>query len=304
VGADGTIYNTVTDRPEYVPVRAAAEAPRATAATDVQPRVQDERREPEITRRIAEAREQHQLPDVDGLNYSQRGELYSRLYLEGTDAAGRQAFEAGERVICAMRVPTNVRANEGNGLYDDRIVILQRREDGQVALLHEGKASTEPAGRYEDGGPFQAPGKKEGEDVEGDGARDLGRVHAGRSVEMGWAFSAGRGPVVLQVDGSGRNVLKPVEGARVPVDREVDHDGRFTRADEVAQGGVPVDSLDRSFLIHKGDETINPGSTVPQHHTWSGGCSTMPGSEFGGSFSRSLEPTSAQRTFRYSIVEL
>jgi len=98
----------------------------------------------------------------------------------------------------------------GTGVYDDRIVVLTRSSEGQRSVFVAGRASTEPTAQYShhagsDGRrPFSGPGagdetrvlapspgyeavarprKIEGEDVDGDTMRDLGRLAVG-TVEM------------------------------------------------------------------------------------------------------------------------
>lgn len=60
------------------------------------------------------------------------------------DRQAKADFEAGKRVVVALRVATNYREHL-NGLYDDKIAVLRKLDDGTVQI-RTFDGSTEPAG--------------------------------------------------------------------------------------------------------------------------------------------------------------
>lgn len=157
----------------------------------------------------------------------------------------------------------------GTGVYDDRIVVLWKDAEGRRRLEEADKANTEPTAQYDHHAgsngrrPFSGGGtetrqvdpspgfehvartkKIEGEDVDGDSYRDLGRLAAG-TFEMQRTTHPVRGnprdfamrPTQEQVQDNGTGL----------VERDTNGDGWFTQ-DDVGR----VQDLNASFKIHRG----------------------------------------------------
>jgi len=149
-------------------------------------------------------------------------------------------FKSGpnERNLLSMRTPTNTNANGRQGVYDDKTVMLWTDSRGGKHVK-EYRSNTEPSARYEG---------RMGEDVNGDGRRDLGRVRTGY-----YEFNTGTSTTL-------GNVLRPTRS--MTVDRDTNHDGLFN---DNASG-----SAGQSMLFHKGGNNM----------TGSAGCQTMPPAEY------------------------
>ena len=139
-------------------------------------------------------------------------------------AGGRVLTGPGERTILGVRSETSTKANGGNGVYDDKIVLLWQRADG-TKRCSEYPGCTEPTAAFEG---------RYGVDVDGDGRRDLGRLTPGT-----------RSFAVSQSDGLG-NVLRPSSSATV--ERDVNHDGSFNER--------VTSSAGRSVLFHCGGDAM------------------------------------------------
>lgn len=91
------------------------------------------------------------------------------------DAEARADFETGKRVVLALRTATDTRANQGHGVYDDRMIVVRRTGDALQAVTFPG--NTEPSRQYGFDGPKAAKGSHS--DANHDGKADLGRLCAG-----------------------------------------------------------------------------------------------------------------------------
>ncbi|MGW4634768.1 WXG100 family type VII secretion target [Nocardia sp. NPDC004415] len=82
-------------------------------------------------------------------------------------------FDSGadQKNLLAIRKETNTAANGGNGVYDDKAVLLWVDEQG-IKHVSEYKANTDPTNRY-------LNDENATEDVNGDGVKELGRLPAG-----------------------------------------------------------------------------------------------------------------------------
>lgn len=150
------------------------------------------------------------------------------------------------RVVAqANHIPTNTHANGGNGTYDDRLVIV----DGRTHQAHEYAASTDPISRYEG---------RYGQDVNGDGRLDLGRLADGT-----YAFHSSTY--------DGYAALKP--SGNEMVERDTNHDGVFDSRDgpnriQTAPGASLAD------YVHIGGRSF----------TGSAGCLTLPADQHAAFF--------------------
>ena len=226
------------------------------------------------------------MPDTATLSDQQKYDVYSSIVeTRGTQAA-RDSLDAGDRVILGLRAETSTLANKGQGVYDDRLVVLARDADGGVHVNEFDRASTEPTAQY-DGNQKTNPDvtfrRAEGDDLTGDGVPELGRLAQGTTEliqtthanprSAGTSFSL-RPSAAAVAEGAGR------------VERDSNHDGLFN-ADDV--GGV-VD-LNNTFKIHSGSRT----------NTDSAGCTTLHPDDF-RTFQGAVKADAAQTSWQYVLT--
>lgn len=263
----------------------AMEAPGAIAA--------DERVRP-VVERLRTATASPRLPEeteTRNLSQTQLHDVYGSIVTSRGNQAARDSLEANnERVILGLRNETNTTDNRGIGDYDDRLVVIWKDNHGTRHAREFNQANTEPSAQYdhhagsdgtrryaEGGGNAprleSSPGyenvlrrKIEGEDVNRDGVRDLGRLGEGttemlatthptyaRGRQNGTEFALRPSPEAV-ADGMGR------------VQRDSNADGWFTAAD--VHG---VQDLNNTFKIHRGSSRGN---------TDSAGCQTISGGHY------------------------
>jgi peptidoglycan hydrolase-like protein with peptidoglycan-binding domain len=199
----------------------------------------------------AEVGAQHGLPNLSGKSEADKYDFYVKCIEAGIGgkAAALADLSKGQRVILGIRVITNTRANQGGGVYDDRIVVLWNNGTKNV---REFVANTEPSSRYEDG--YKYAKKSFGNNAGGDRRKDLGRVPEGvHPYAKGSSTTYG-------------NILRPTKD--IIAERDTNHDGLFDQNDTVSN--VSALNAGTSMLFHKGGNTI----------TGSAGCQTMKPADF------------------------
>lgn len=235
-----------------------------------------------------DARAATQPNELVGLTDAQTYDVYASMVAARGNAAARAALDDGDAVMLGLRTETNTLASadahgrRGTGAYDDHIVVLRRGPDGERSWFIADRASTEPTAQYDhhagsdgtrafgDGGrerreldPFTdyegvSRRKIEGEDVNADAYRDLGRLAEG-SIEMLQTTHPARGrandfslrPTPAQIGDPASATL---------VERDTNADGWFDAAD--VNG---VQALNNTFKIHSGS----------RRNTDSAGCQTI-----------------------------
>jgi hypothetical protein len=204
--------------------------------------------------------------------------------------------------------PSVNEAQSGTGIYNDRLVVLWKDADGTRHLQVAYQANTEPTAQYDhhagntghrpraEGGvenrtfapspgyeSIVRPRKIEGDDVNGDGIRDLGRLADG-TIEM----RMGQHP--NPIDGTMDNALRPSQAAVAAgqgmVQRDTNADGWFDQTDI---GGVQ--DLNDTFKIHRGSR----GSTD------SAGCQTIYPTEYPG-FIDAVQGNPGQTRWQYVLT--
>ncbi|HVI60002.1 MAG TPA: XVIPCD domain-containing protein [Luteimonas sp.] len=243
--------------------------------------------------------------ELAGVAESQKFDIYASIVAVRGNALASESLSQGRRVILGLRQenstlatadnPETIGVDEslvasGKGVYDDRIVVLWRDAGGARHVFEAKQANTEPTAQYDhhagsDGSrPFadgsverrriaRAEGfgevsrrrKIEGEDADGDGMRDLGRLAEGT-----FTMVLGRHPNPIQRGEMDRALLpapdEVVAGRREGrVQRDTNADGWFTAAD--AEG---LQDLNASFKIHRGS----------RRSTDSAGCQTIQADEY------------------------
>ncbi len=182
------------------------------------------------------------MPDTANLSDQQKYDVYSSIVETRGTQASHDALEAGDRVILGLRNETNTLANKGQGVDDDRLVVLARDTDGTAHAQEFNRTSTEPTAQY-DGNQSANPDvtfrRSEGDDITGDGVPELGRLAQGTTElietthanprSAGTSFSL-RPSAAAVADGAGR------------VERDANHDGLFN-ADDVNGAVDPTQHL-------------------------------------------------------------
>jgi hypothetical protein len=209
------------------------------------------------------------------LTTAQRHDVYaSMVYTRGNDAA-RAALERGDRVILGLRdenstlatmrsrdEPSASRRDDpatadvdesaaGRGVYNDRLVVLWQGDSGERGIVEANRANTEPTALYDE---HARPGdgqteayrhvsgwrKAEGDDVDGDGLRDLGRLRQG-------TFEMKRATHGTDDHAAFRPTATAVSNGAGLVQRDTNADGRFDSADRNG-----IQPLNDTFKIHRG----------------------------------------------------
>jgi LysM repeat protein len=190
-----------------------------------------------------------QLPTTTGLSEAQRYDLYAGYINQFGSAGAKQDLADGKRVALSLRVDTNTNANQGNGVYDDRMVLVWQDAAGGKHIK-EFQANTDPSGQYEPGGPYSR--KAVGSDYGGDSRGDQGRLADG-------TFAYTRGTFL--------GAAAMLSSADQVTQRDTNHDGKFN-------DGVKTAESDYGMHIHIGG----------QNNTYSAGCFTLPPGEHGRFF--------------------
>lgn len=226
-----------------------------------------------------------------------------------TLAAMQDRAHAGSLRSDDPATPAINEAQGGTGVYNDRLVVLWKDADGTRHTQVAQQANTEPTAQYDhhagntgrrpraEGGmenrtfapspgfeSITRPRKIEGEDVNADGIRDLGRLSEG-TIEM----RMGQHPNPSR-PGTQDNALRPsqaaVDAGRGGVQRDSNADGWFDQAD--LNG---VQNLNDTFKIHRGSS----GSTD------SAGCQTIHPAEYDG-FIAAVQGNPAQTRWQYVLT--
>lgn len=275
------------------------------------------------------------LPDTQALTTDQKYDYYASV------ARSRNTMKetpVGHRTIIGFRVLTLTHADSttrtaGRGVYDDRVVVIWKELDkkgNEVKQVREFTANTEPSAQYdgtlagtrkENGLTIARAGSAYGNDADGDGRKDLGRLRDNSYI---YERSSSR-----TMPGSlGDRILRPVTpgDSGLLVDRDVNHDGSFNDADRqliadykarlVAGGRTEKDAqrlIDRelnsgeTIYFHKGGAvTKDRQGNITSQNTFSAGCQTFPGSEQFNEFWETLGEArvTGQQTFEYVLVTL
>ena len=174
------------------------------------------------------------LPQTQGMTEAQKYDYYSRMI---TQNGGELKTGTNERNLVALRVETDADVNGGKGSYDDRMAMLWTDKDGNKRV-REYNANTEPNASYRG---------RYGEDADGDGRIDQGRLPAGH-----YEYTVGHSSTL-------GNYLRPTKSVMA---ERGNHDGLFNDNAYASAG--------RSMLIRSGSNSS----------TGSAGCQTMAPGEY------------------------
>jgi len=198
------------------------------------------------------------LPNTSEMTTDQKFDYYANVIEQN---GGRINNKPDKRNLLALRVETDADINGGKGAYDDRMVMLWQDENG-TKHVREYKANTEPSAQYRN---------RYGEDADGDGKKDQGRLMAGSyEYQIGHSSTLGK-------------VMRPTESTIA--ERDTNHDGLFNDNAFASAG--------KSMLIHSGG-TSNTGSA---------GCQTMSPGEY-DRFWSDLNASGGPGKVGYTLVNL
>lgn len=215
--------------------------------------------------------------EVGALTHNQQYDVYASIVATRGSADAIADLASGNRVLLGMRQENHTAINRGQGIYDDRIVVLWNDASGRgVAPFHD--ANTEPSAQYDahaarGASPFENVrhrGRSDGLDVNGDGVQDLGRLAEGTYI-----FAA----AIHEFPGQPKSrhfALRPtpasVAASPEGVQRDTNGDGWFDSAD--INGVQP---LNATFKHHRGEMPIPDRQGVkPFPHRWKESKATIP----------------------------
>lgn len=239
----------------------------------------------------ADRQQRPALPRLPFLSQRAAYQYCASLVQQRGSRQAANALRQGRLLVVGLRRDTSTLVNKGRGSYDDHIVVLngwQRR--GSVAFF---PGNTEPSAQYAHraqlkagvpiddrykGVAFKKAALVAGEDVNGDGLKDAGRLRAGTYFfkEKPDGFLDAR-------------AFRSTENQTV--ERDTDGDGRFLLND-----AARIDSklVGRTMYIHWGG-----ADNVPVVNTWSAGCQTIPRNHY-GSF---LSAVGRNPSFFYVLID-
>lgn len=183
-----------------------------------------------------------ELPDTSGLSNAEKYDLYSGYIREFGEQSAINDLDNGQKVVLSLRVDTNSKANSGQGVYDDRMVVVWKDGNG-VGQAREFVANTDPSAQYMDGSQYGTRDAM-GRDVTGDGRLNQGRLADGTYTFTQGHFSGDRALM------SGNDQIS---------ERDTNYDGNFDNGYTSERGNF-------GMHIHIG------GSS----NTFSAGCLTLP----------------------------
>lgn len=232
--------------------------------------------------------------ETANLSQAQQYDVYASIVAARGNDAARDALGTQDRVVLGMRNDDRTTDNRGRGEYNDRIVVLWRGADGERHAREFNTVTTDPTAQYDEHAKTnpRSPGfgnvvtrpKTEGEDVNGDRVRDMGRLAEG-TTEM-------RATTHPRTGHPDEFALRPTDaavrdGAR-RVERDTNGDGWFDSRD--VNG---VQGLNDTFKIHRGSS----------NNTDSAGCQTIGGGEY-DAFVRTVRGTPGQTNWQYVLTSV
>ncbi len=260
---------------------------RAADAASVQPMLD----------RLAEATRPPRMPTRDetqGLSQAQQHDVYGSIVAARGNDAARDALATQDRVILGLRDEDRTTQSRGQGVYNDRIVVLWTDAQGGKHAREYNDATTEPTAQY-DGHAKTTPAspgfgnvrtrtKTEGEDVNGDRVKDMGRLAEG-TTEM-------RATTHPRHGHPDEFALRPSAAALATganrVERDSNGDGWFDARDTHG-----VQDLNDTFKIHRGSS----------RNTDSAGCQTIGGGRY-GDFIDTVRATPGQDRWQYVLTSV
>ncbi|WP_427925770.1 XVIPCD domain-containing protein [Stenotrophomonas maltophilia] len=247
--------------------------------------------------RLSDATRPPRMPDAAetaGLSQAQQYDVYGSIVAQRGNAAANDAMATQDRVVLGLRDENRTTEARGRGVYDDRIVVLWKDAQGHGHVREFNQATTEPTAQYDGHAKTtpRSPGfgnvaprtKTEGEDVNGDRVKDLGRLGEGTTEMRATTHPRNGHPDEF--------ALRPSQAAITAgagrVERDSNGDGWFDARD--TQG---VQHLNDTFKIHRGSRS----------NTDSAGCQTIGGGEY-DDFVATVRGTPGQNRWQYVLTSV
>jgi hypothetical protein len=219
-----------------------------------------------------------------------------------TDAEAFSALEELDKVsdpvgtIVGLRREVDINFNSGHGGYTDRILVLKRTDGYVVELLYRGKYTSQPSGRYLEGGTSAYDEKREGKVVSGfSNYKAIGRLKANRTYQYKLDHRTGYGD---NLPNTNFNILK--RATSTSLERLVTPPNSTPGGPQSAwmYGGSQQFNDDRSIYFHRGYNS----------ETGSAGCQTFPASGSPGEqfsdFMAKLKPYSSATVYPYALMQM
>lgn len=239
-----------------------------------------------------------------GLTTAQEYDVYASIAMvRGTGVVADELARNNNGVILGLRreTPSWASANgdgrAGTGVYDDRIVVLLRGSEGERSIFAAHRASTEPTAQYDHHARLAGVAENrvyqgirrhrpiQGEDVDGDGVRDLGRMAEGTfELEVALHNNPASAGTDTALRPSGR-AMDAGLGIGL-IQRDTNGDGLFN--DDDPNG---VQDLNPTFKIHSGS----------RQNTDSAGCQTIHPDDYLG-FINAVQASRGQEFFKYVLT--
>ncbi|WP_082559564.1 MULTISPECIES: XVIPCD domain-containing protein [unclassified Lysobacter] len=242
------------------------------------------------------------------LSQAQQYDVYASVIGTRGNQAARDALNGQDRVILGLRNETQTTERNGQGVYDDRIAVVWKDANGERHAREFNSVTTEPTAQYDhhagsDGNRIYAdtqrqaprleasPGyedvtrrKIEGDDVNGDDVRDLGRLGEGTTEMLQTTHPRRNHPAEFSL----RPTPEAVRDGAGRVQRDTNADGWFDARDV---GGVQ--DLNNTFKIHRGSN----------NNTDSAGCQTIGGGEY-DAFVTTVRGNENQTRWQYVLTSV
>jgi Bacterial SH3 domain len=218
------------------------------------------------------------LPSILGQNVQPPGDSWSESqkydYCQQVILSHGGFFQddVNKRNLLSFRQETSTKAKDWKGEYDDWTFLIWK-DSSQQKRCRKYKSSTEPSSWFEDSSDPKAKGPIMGQDANGDGRKDLGRLQEGY-----YEYQIGSSNKYCSQNTLG-NVLKPTAEAMTVI-RDIDHDGIF-------ESHEPMLGADDMFF-----------HTGRYNRTGSAGCQTMPPDEY----SRFWKDLTANGTYKQDVI--
>lgn len=215
--------------------------------------------------------------ELVGLTSTQKFDVYASIVEARGNRAAVVALRNEESVLLGLRKETPTVASmgdrewRGTGVYDDHILVLRMQASGERHVFIADRANTEPTAQYDHHAQPRpdrentvyanvAWRRRQGEDVNGDGIDDMGRLAEG-TIEMVTANHPN--PASARTMAAFRPSEEQLTAPRDAngVQRDTNGDGWFTQTD--ING---VQSLNQTFKIHSGSRTNNDSAGCQTIH--------------------------------------
>lgn len=279
----------------YVSVRAAAELGALQAAGGVA--AGDRAIVSPMLDRLREASRPPRMPaeaETEALSEAQQYDVYGSIVAVRGNAAAHDAMDTQDRVILGLRNEGRTTAERGRGDYNDRIVVLWKDAEGVRHAREFNDATTEPTAQYDGHAATvpRSPGfedvvrrtKIEGEDVNGDRVKDLGRLAEGTTEMRATTHPRQGRPAEFAL----RPTPAAVAAGTGRVERDSNGDGWFDARDTHG-----VQDLNDTFKIHRGSS----------RNTDSAGCQTIGGGRY-DDFVDVVRGAPGQRNWQYVLTSV